>query len=177
LQGEALSLQTEANIKSTEAANKWAYYQSKNMFSLEAEITLDLLSVVPVREDRKKELDEISKGYEDNVQKYSGDKNFRTRRNKSTREGKLAEEKRKAEELEAKAREKVTEAQEKIEESHLAHLKADRFDYGELFLQFAVVLCSLAILTRNRIFWLGGIGSAAVGAGAAISAVFIAAHH
>src|SRR5438105_1387071 len=34
LQGEALDYQTQASIKSTETANKWAYYQSKNMFNL-----------------------------------------------------------------------------------------------------------------------------------------------
>src|SRR6266571_696697 len=57
LQGEALGLQTKASIKSTEAANKWAYYQNKNMFNLESEITLDLLKVLTTRDDRKKEFD------------------------------------------------------------------------------------------------------------------------
>src|ERR1700677_3128102 len=53
LQGEALSLQTEAGIKSTEAANKWAYYQTKNMFNLEAEIALDFLSVMAIQPEQK----------------------------------------------------------------------------------------------------------------------------
>ena len=73
LQGEALELQTEASIISTQAANKWAYYQSKNMFNLESEITLDLLSVLTTREESKKELAKIVKRYEGNVKKYRGD--------------------------------------------------------------------------------------------------------
>src|SRR5688572_33398653 len=52
LQGEALELQTKASIKSTDAANKWAYYQSKNIFNLESEITLDMLTVLSTRDDR-----------------------------------------------------------------------------------------------------------------------------
>src|SRR5437016_13812810 len=42
-QGDALQLQTLASIESTNAANKWSYYQSKNLFHLESKITLDLL--------------------------------------------------------------------------------------------------------------------------------------
>src|SRR5204863_9491708 len=40
LQGEALQQQTLASIQSTKAANKWAYYQTKNLFHLESKITL-----------------------------------------------------------------------------------------------------------------------------------------
>src|SRR6185295_3347512 len=45
LQGEALQLQTQANLESTNAANKWSYYQTKNLFHLESKITVDLLKV------------------------------------------------------------------------------------------------------------------------------------
>src|SRR5690349_19490117 len=74
LQGEALALQTKASIKSTESANKWAYYQTKNMFNLESEITSDLLEVVTTREDRKAEYERIIKRYKDRVEEYSGAK-------------------------------------------------------------------------------------------------------
>src|SRR5262249_11704378 len=77
LQGEALELQTKASIKSTETANKWAYYQGKNTFNLLSEIALDTLNVVSVREDSKTELAEILKRYEDTVEYYSGDKDSR----------------------------------------------------------------------------------------------------
>src|SRR3954464_15383718 len=45
LQGEALRHQTLANVKSTEAANKWAYYQSKNLFNFESKLMLDQMDV------------------------------------------------------------------------------------------------------------------------------------
>ena len=77
LQGEALELQTKASIKSTETANKWAYYQGKNTFNLLSEIMLDSLKVTVVRDDRKEEVKDILKRYEDTVEYYSGDKDSR----------------------------------------------------------------------------------------------------
>src|SRR5437879_2401487 len=46
LQGEALDLTTKASIKSTEAADKWQYYQSKNSVNFLAQITSDLLKIM-----------------------------------------------------------------------------------------------------------------------------------
>jgi len=57
-----------------------------------------------------------------------------------------------------------TKAKEYSEESHKAHARADRFDYGELGLQLGVVLCSLAILTRSRAFVYVGLVGALLGA-------------
>src|SRR5947208_12404287 len=86
LQGEALELQTKASIKSTETANKWAYYQGKNTFNLLSEITLDTLKVVAIRDDRKDEMKEVLKRYEDTVEYYSGDKDSRvTAKKKKTK--------------------------------------------------------------------------------------------
>jgi hypothetical protein len=168
LQGEALSLQSRASIKSTETANAWAYYQSKNMFYLESAIVVDMLSVVPYREGKKAEFDALVEAYEGDVAHYSGDKNSRPRKNE--KKGKLAKAKADAEDLEEKMKKLLTEADAKIEDSHKEHLKAARLDYGELALQFAVVLCSLAILTKNRSFWFVGIASGALGAVVAVSA-------
>jgi hypothetical protein len=174
LQGQALELQTKASKMSTDVANEWAYYQSKNTFNLESEIFLDTLKIVTVRDDRKKELDEILKRYEDTVEYYSGDKESRvTARKRKSKTGSAEEEKKtgKLFAIEEKARKKAEEvtkteeaAEAKIKESHLVHEKASRFDYGELGLQFGVVLCSLAILTRSRGFWLAGLVAAVIGA-------------
>jgi len=184
-QGEALDLQTKAGIKSTETANKWSYYQGKNLFSLEAEITIDLLKIVAIREDKKKEYDEIINGYEDAVKKYRGDKDYRTRSgdtgsdDPAKKKGKLAKIEKEANDLDEQRKTLQDEAKEMVKASHLEHARAERLDYGELFLQFGVVLCSLAILTRNRNFWFGGIGSAAVGAAVAVTGQFgmLMGHH
>src|SRR5450631_3525512 len=56
LQGEALQLQTLASIESTEAAKKWQYYQTKNLFHLISKNALDQLSVVATNEKTQDEL-------------------------------------------------------------------------------------------------------------------------
>jgi hypothetical protein len=180
LQGEALALQTKASITSTEAANRWAYYQSKNMSSLEAEITLDLLSILPTRQDRKIEFNEILGRYEDNVKKYKGAaETSGSSGDKAKSKGKLAEIRDEAEQLTKESKKKLEEAEEKIKESHEMHGKGDRFDYSELGLQFGVVLCSLAILTKSRGFWFAGLLSSGVGAAIAMTAQFglLGGHH
>lgn len=164
LQGEALSLQTEA-------ANKWAYYQSKNIFNLESEITLDLLSVLTTREDRKKELETLVRRYSDNVKKYKGDSTSESE--DTAAKGKLAKIMQEADLLSKLA-------QDRLQESHLMHAKGERFDYGELGLQFGVVLCSLAILTKGRVFWFAGLLSSAVGVAIAMTGQFgllLSGHH
>jgi hypothetical protein len=52
-------------------------------------------------------------------------------------------------------------------ESALAQRKADRFDLGEVFLEIALVICSLALLSRKRFYWLLGIVSGLAGLGVA----------
>jgi len=175
LQGEALDLQTKASIMSTETANKWAYYQTKNMFNLESEIMADLLNVVTVRDERKTEHAEYVKKYKKNVDEYKGTggktKSEDSEEEKKKSEGKLKKIQKDAEDLAEAAKKLMHESKEKIDESHLIHEKANRFDYGELGLQFGVVLCSLAILTKARGFWFAGLLSSVIGALVSLSGV------
>ncbi|ABF41353.1 hypothetical protein Acid345_2352 [Candidatus Koribacter versatilis Ellin345] len=48
------------------------------------------------------------------------------------------------------------------EKEVLTH-KADRFDLAEGFLEVALVICSLTLLTSNRAFWLAGIAIGVAG--------------
>ena len=48
-------------------------------------------------------------------------------------------------------------------ESALAQRKANRFDLGEVFLEVALVIASLALLTRKQAFWFLGIASGLAG--------------
>ena len=41
--------------------------------------------------------------------------------------------------------------------------RADRFDAGEVFLEMGLVICSITLLTKKRLFWFGGITIAAIG--------------
>jgi len=53
-------------------------------------------------------------------------------------------------------------------ESAKAQQKGDRFDLGEVFLEVALVITSLALLTKNRFYWL--LGVLAGGAGLVVAA-------
>lgn len=61
------------------------------------------------------------------------------------------------------------EAKEDENESAKAERKADRFDLGEVFLEIALVITSLALLTKNRLWWLLGIVGGVCGLGIALS--------
>src|SRR5712671_6219337 len=64
-------------------------------------------------------------------------------------------------------------AKELENESAHAQRKADRFDLGEVFLEIALVISSLALLSRKRIFWFLGIASGLAGIGVAITGLFL----
>ena len=76
-----------------------------------------------------------------------------------------------------KEAERYTKEQAEIEEqakdfeneSARAQRKADRFDLGEVFLEIALVISSLALLTRNRFYWFLGMLSGAAGLGVAVT--------
>ena len=46
---------------------------------------------------------------------------------------------------------------------HVSHLKSNLFDLGELGIELALVLCSIAVLTKRSTFWLTGIAVGIVG--------------
>jgi hypothetical protein len=56
------------------------------------------------------------------------------------------------------------EAEKTEKEVGVRERQADRFDLGEVLLEAALVICSITLLTRNRLFWVAGllIGTAGV---------------
>ncbi len=62
------------------------------------------------------------------------------------------------------------EARETEKESERARRKADRFDLGEVFLEIALVITSIALLSSRRIFWHLGLFIATAGVLVAVSA-------
>jgi len=55
---------------------------------------------------------------------------------------------------EARAAEKEVEKEQK---------KADRFDLGEVMLEAALVICSITLLTRNKLYWVMGVALGTAG--------------
>jgi hypothetical protein len=155
---DTLQLKTLAARQSTEASNKWNYYQTKNLFHLEATLMLDQMRLFESRGASPDDVEKARAKYAAEVEKYD----------------------RKLPEIMKEAQEIAAKGDEYLEQSHHVHARANRFDYGELALQLAVVLCSLAILTKSRGFWYAGIVSAVIGAAIALTGVFdlfLAFHH
>jgi len=137
---------TDAIIKTSEAANRWGYYQSKsikqNLYETELEIlshlrppALDSGVVDPEAAVRRKAV------------QASIDKAAATAKRYDSEKGDIKKE---AEQFEAAA-----EANGKIN---------DRCDHAALSLQIAVVICSVAILSRWKLFWYIGMGLGVAGA-------------
>jgi hypothetical protein len=58
-------------------------------------------------------------------------------------------------------------------ESAKAQRKADRFDLGEVFLEIALVISSLALLSKKRVFWYLGLASGFAGLAAAVTGMLM----
>lgn len=140
---------TDAIIKTSEAANRWGYYQSKsikqNLYETELEVLSNLKNAVPLE------------GVEASARRIaltaSIDKANATAKRYDSEKGDIKKE---AEQFEAAA-----EANGKIN---------DRCDQAALALQIAVVVCSVAILSRWRLFWYIGLGLGLAGTVIGISA-------
>jgi hypothetical protein len=64
-------------------------------------------------------------------------------------------------------------AKEYEKERDLISRRADRFDGGEALLEVGLVICSITLLTRRRLFWVGGILIGAVGVVTALTGLFL----
>jgi hypothetical protein len=51
--------------------------------------------------------------------------------------------------------------------------RADRFDLGEVFLEIGLVVCSITLLTRRRIYWQAGIIAGIAGLAIAATALWV----
>ena len=65
------------------------------------------------------------------------------------------------------------EAKDLEAERDLAGRKADRFDGGEAFLEIGLVICSITLLTKRRLFWFGGMLVGALGVALALTSFFL----
>lgn len=64
-------------------------------------------------------------------------------------------------------------AREKEAEATIARRRADRFDLGEVFLEVALVITSITLLSGRRVFWWLGMASGLIGIIVAASHIFI----
>jgi hypothetical protein len=139
---------TEAVLFQNKATDQWNEYQAKK---IRAEITRhvdDVLSVSPVTD--KEKAASILKRDTDHLAKWNGD---------GKSEGDLKQEQEKAEALE-----------KRVEQ---AELRANRFDLAEALLEIGLVITSVTLLTRSRIYWFLGLVVSALGIAAAASVLLL----
>jgi hypothetical protein len=157
LQGEAIQLQSQAGIEHSKEANKWNYYQAQKFRSHMYQSNQEMLAEVLVAMGKGTTPSGAVERWKKQVAKY---------------ESRLPEEAKIANDLEEKVKSLQEEARDKLKESHHSHLRAHRFDLGELGVELALVLCSLALLTKRAGFWFVGLLSCAFGVLVALTGLF-----
>jgi hypothetical protein len=137
----------EVTVMKTEESDKWNYYQAKKnreyMYAADAELLAALSKEAPDGEAGGK-TEKLVKKWKEKVEGYGAD----------------------AEKLQGDA--------EKLEhKGHAAHISSNFFDLGELGIEIALVLCSVALLAKRKEFWLIGIAVGALGFIVAMGGFFV----
>ena len=129
---------TEELLRQSQASDRWAQYQAKNVRLHETQGFSDVLNIVASL-DRERGA-ALREKYVEEVEHYQRDKEDISKE---------------AKDLEA--------------ERDLAGRKADRFDGGEAFLEIGLVICSITLLTKRKLFWIGGMFVGALGVALALT--------
>lgn len=150
-QGDALRHRTHAAVKANEATDAWAEYQANKNHAVMYQLQADALEAqASLKPEAAKTLADWREAQDKHRKRLPG----------------MQE---KAKKLEKEKESAQAAAEESLRESHEVHAKTVRFDLGELALQLGVVLCSLAILSKRRVFWYIGLAASVVGVLIALS--------
>ncbi len=148
---ETLQMQIEANDNLTLASDRWNHYQGKKNRQYLYEAFADQARM------NNKDFFNLNAEAEKKVASW---------------EARVARYEEENKEIEKEAREFEIEAKRfKNESKHMHHI-GDWYDLGELGVEFGLVLCSVAVLTKRASFWLTGAGGAFLGAMMAIVGIF-----
>jgi hypothetical protein len=165
-----LSNQIKANDNITERANVFGRYQAKKNRQYQAEANAQLLTANAAvlaalagdeKDDRGQRLRAAAKQATDDAQRWKDN---------------ARKWKRDAAEILEQGNKFNPEIKKYEEEAESFHHRSDFFDLGELGVELALVLCSIAVLTRGRAFWYAGIVVGAVGLVVAVAGFFVGRH-
>jgi ferric-dicitrate binding protein FerR (iron transport regulator) len=145
---ETLQMQIEANDNYTLASDTWNRYQSKKNRQYLYEAFADQARMNNQELDPHAEKQVAS--WRDKAARYEQEN----------------------QEIEKEAKEFEKEAKHFRKKSDHMHFIGDWYDLGELGVEFGLVLCSVAVLTKRASFWLTGVGGAFLGAILAIVGLF-----
>jgi hypothetical protein len=137
----------EVTVKKTEESDAWNYYQAKKnrsyMYAADAELLGALSKEAPDSEAGGKTA-KLIKEWKEKVKSYDSD-----------------------------AEKRQKEAEGLQHEGRRAHNSSNFFDLGELGIELALVLCSVALLAKRQAFWLIGISVGALGFIVAMGGFFV----
>jgi hypothetical protein len=168
---DTLSAQIKANDNITERANVYSYYQAKKNRQYQAEANAQLLTanaemLAGVRVvDLGSPVEGSGRGRGIAAEKARSDAKRWEENAKKWKED--------AADLEKKGNALNPKIQEYEAEAEKHHHRSNYFDLGELGVQLALVLCTVAILARSRAFWYAGIAVGVVGLAVALSGFFV----
>ena len=133
----------EVQVKKTEENDAWNYMQAKKarayMYAADADMVKALAAIAPDPEAAAFKTKDLVKEWEKNKDKY-----------------------------EEQAKEKEDLANDLKKEGRIAHDSSNFFDLGELGIELALVLCSVALLAKNKLFWIVGIAVGVLGLAVAL---------
>lgn len=185
---DTLSYQIEANVHHTQESDQWSYFQAKKnrqyLYESQADLlTLlapgdgkdlpadaDLLAVAAVKEEakpapKKKKKGGLSEEGKQQVEELIKKKELS--REAAVRivtwKEQAKQYRREADAIEANAKLQQEEAKNYQKKSEHKHHQSAFFDLGELGVELALVLSSVAILTKRPPFWYGGMAVGALG--------------
>lgn len=133
----------EVTVLKTEESDAWNYYQAKKNRGYMYAADAELLEALS-KEASGGKAEQVIKAWKAKEKSYEKD----------------------AEEIQ-------TEAKGLHEKGHLAHGSSNFFDLGELGIELALVLCSVALLAKRKAFWLIGIAVGALGFIVAMGGFFV----
>jgi hypothetical protein len=117
----------ESQVKKTDENDLWNYYQAKKQRGYNYESQAELIEAMTNGDPHGKAAD-LEDKWKKNAKQYA-----------------------------EQAEEKQHEAEHAQHEGHVAHDSSNFFDLGELGIEIALVLCSVALLTKQRMFWVIGL--------------------
>ena len=133
----------DAIINQNKAADQWSEYQAQKIRDYDTQLATDLLSVVALH--KKDATAKMTKAYADHEKKWAAE---------------LKQDQASAEALQASVDPKEKRA---LTASILS----------EVLLEIGLVITSVTLLTRSRIYWYLGMASSAIGVAAGVSAFFL----
>jgi hypothetical protein len=138
---ETLRLTTLAAVYKGHASDEWNYYQAKNIRRHAYDTVTEVAAFVAKEGGTESKRKAAQARWQMQLDSYKTE---------------LAEQKARAEALDRKS-------EQAVEDSEIFHHRADRFDLGELGVEMALILSSIAVLTKRRSYWIGGIVFAVLG--------------